>query len=50
MSLVSVKNKFQVVIPQGLREPPGINRGDILEAKLERGKLTYTLPMFLPQG
>jgi bifunctional DNA-binding transcriptional regulator/antitoxin component of YhaV-PrlF toxin-antitoxin module len=42
MSLVSVKNKYQVVIPQNLREQLGINRGDLLEAKIEHGKLTYT--------
>src|SRR5262249_48945521 len=42
MSLVTVKNKFQVVIPRGVREQLGINRGDLLEVKAERGKLTYT--------
>jgi bifunctional DNA-binding transcriptional regulator/antitoxin component of YhaV-PrlF toxin-antitoxin module len=42
MALVSVKNKYQVVIPQRLRQQLGINRGDVLEAKIERGKLTYT--------
>jgi len=42
MAIVTVKNKFQVVIPQALREQLGISRGDILEAKVERGRLTYT--------
>ena len=42
MSLVTVKNKFQVVIPQQVRKELGINRGDLLEVKAERGKLTYT--------
>jgi AbrB family looped-hinge helix DNA binding protein len=42
MSIVTVKNKYQVVIPRPVREQLGINRGDILEAKAERGKLTYT--------
>lgn len=42
MSIVTVKDKFQVVIPQGVRKQLGINRGDMLEAKVERGKLTYT--------
>ena len=41
MSLVTVKNKFQVVIPLDIREQLGIKQGDILEAKVERGKLTY---------
>jgi len=47
MSLVSVKNKYQVVIPQQLRRQLGINRGDLLEAKVERGKLTYTPKLVL---
>lgn len=42
MSIVTVKNKFQVVIPQSVRKQLGISRGDILEVKVERGKLTYT--------
>ena len=42
MALVTVKNKYQVVIPQSVRKQLGINRGDLLEAKVEGGKLTYT--------
>lgn len=42
MAIVTVKNKYQVVIPRTVREELGINRGDLLEAKVERGKLTYT--------
>lgn len=42
MSIVTVKNKYQVVIPQGLREQVGVNIGDILEAKVEKGKITFT--------
>jgi AbrB family looped-hinge helix DNA binding protein len=42
MSLVSVKNKFQVLIPQEVRERIGIRVGDLLEAKAERGKITFT--------
>ena len=41
MAIVTVKNKYQVVIPQAIREKLGINRGDVLEAKVERGRLTY---------
>ena len=41
MAIVTVKNKYQVVIPQAIREKLGINRGDVLEVKIERGKLTY---------
>jgi len=37
MSIVTVKNKFQVVIPQSVRDQVGINVGDLLEARVERG-------------
>ena len=42
MAIVTVQNKYQVVIPQAIREKLGISRGDMLEAKVERGRLTYT--------
>ena len=42
MALVTVKNKYRVVIPQALREKLGITRGDVLEAKVEDGRITYT--------
>ena len=42
MSIVTVKNKFQVVIPRAVRERIGVAVGDILEAKAERGRITLT--------
>jgi AbrB family looped-hinge helix DNA binding protein len=42
MALVTVKNKYRVVIPQALREKLAITRGDVLEAKVEGGRITYT--------
>ena len=42
MAIVIVKNKYQVVIPQSVREQVGVNVGDFLEAKVERGKITFT--------
>ncbi len=42
MPIVTVKNKFQVVIPQRVREQIGVSVGDILEAKVERGRITLT--------
>ena len=42
MSIVTVKNKYQVVIPQRVREQIGVSVGDILEAKVERGRITLT--------
>src|SRR5208282_1748517 len=41
-ALVSVKSKYQVVIPQSVREKIGLNVGDRLEAKAERGRITFT--------
>jgi AbrB family looped-hinge helix DNA binding protein len=42
MAIVTVKNKFQVVIPQSVRNKIGINVGDLLEAGVERGKITFS--------
>jgi AbrB family looped-hinge helix DNA binding protein len=39
MSLVRVKNKFQVVIPQSIRDHIGVEVGDILEATAEKGRI-----------
>lgn len=50
MQLVAVKNKFQVVIPQALREQIGIQVGDMLEAKVERGKITFTPKSVVDRG
>ena len=50
MQLVAVKNKFQVVIPQALREQIGIHVGDMLEAKVERGKITFTPKSVVDRG
>jgi AbrB family looped-hinge helix DNA binding protein len=42
MPVVTVKNKYQVVLPQALREQVGVKVGDLLEAKVERGRITFT--------
>ncbi len=42
MSIVAVKNKYQVVIPAKVRRQAGVKVGDLLEAKVERGKITLT--------
>ena len=42
MSIVRVKNKFQVVIPENIRDQIGVEIGDMLEVKAERGKITMT--------
>jgi AbrB family looped-hinge helix DNA binding protein len=50
MSIVRVKNKYQVVIPERLREEIGIEVGDVLEAKVERGKITFTPKSLVDRG
>ncbi|HUI41666.1 MAG TPA: AbrB/MazE/SpoVT family DNA-binding domain-containing protein [Terriglobia bacterium] len=42
MDVVAVKTKFQIVIPQRIREQVGVDVGDLLEARVERGKITFT--------
>jgi AbrB family looped-hinge helix DNA binding protein len=42
MAIVTVKNKYQVVIPQSVRDQVGVNVGDLFEAKVEKGKITLT--------
>jgi AbrB family looped-hinge helix DNA binding protein len=47
MSLVKVKTKGQVTLPYSLRERAGLSVGDLLEAKLEKGKITLTPKSFI---
>ncbi len=42
MDIVAVKNKFQIVIPQHIREQVRVEIGDLLEARVEQGKITFT--------
>jgi len=42
MDIVTVKNKFQIVIPRNVREQVHIEVGDFLEASVENGKITFT--------
>ena len=42
MDIVAVKNKFQIVIPQHVREMAHIEIGDLLEAGFENGKIVFT--------
>ncbi len=42
MELVTVKTKFQIVIPRSIREQAGVDIGDLLEAKVEGGKITFS--------
>ena len=42
MPIVTVKNKYQVVIPQRVRELVGVQVGDVLEARAEKGRIVFT--------
>jgi AbrB family looped-hinge helix DNA binding protein len=42
MEIVTVKTKFQIVIPQHIREQVPVEIGDILEASVQGGKITFT--------
>jgi AbrB family looped-hinge helix DNA binding protein len=42
MELVTVKTKFQVVIPLEIRKRARLDIGDLLEASFEDGKITFT--------
>jgi AbrB family looped-hinge helix DNA binding protein len=42
VDIVAVKNKFQIVIPQHIREQVRVEIGDLLEATVEDGKITFT--------
>ena len=42
MELVTIKTKYQIVIPQSIREQAGVDIGDLLEAKVEKGKITFS--------
>ncbi len=50
MALVTVKNKFQVVIPQQVRAQIAVSIGDLFEATVERGKITFTPKSVVDRG
>ncbi len=50
MELVTVKRKFQVVIPASLRKLGILREGDLLEARLENGKYTFTPKSVIDRG
>ncbi len=50
MPLVKVKTKYQVTLPTSVREEAGVDVGDILEAKVEKGKITLTPKSIIDRG
>ena len=50
MAIVTVKNKYQIVIPQRVREEIGVAVGDLLEARAEDGKLVFEPKSLVDRG
>ena len=51
MAIVTIKSKYQIVIPQSVRDKiGGLAVGDVLEAKVERGKITFTPKSLIDRG
>ena len=50
MAIVTVKNKYQVVIPRRVRDAIGVSVGDLLEAKAEKGKIVFEPKAIVDRG
>ena len=50
MPIVTVKNKYQVVIPRRVREQIGVAVGDVLEARAVRGKIVFEPKSIVDRG
>ena len=50
MALITVKEKFQIVIPKRIRDEIGLHVGDVLEAKVERKKITFSPKSVIDRG
>ena len=50
MAIVTVKNKYQVVIPRHVREQIGVAIGDVLEARAVRGKIVFEPKSIVDRG
>jgi AbrB family looped-hinge helix DNA binding protein len=48
--LVRIKTKYQVTLPTELRKRVGVQIGDLLEARVERGKITLTPKTVIDRG
>ena len=50
MPIVTVKKKYQVVIPLHVREQIGVAVGDVLEAKAENGRIVFEPKSIVDRG
>lgn len=49
-AIVTVKSKYQVVIPQQVREQVGVTVGDVLEARAVNGKIVFEPKSIVDRG
>ena len=49
MALVKVKAKYQVTLPTTVRQRVDVAVGDVLEAKVEKGKITLSPKAVVPR-
>ena len=50
MAVVTVKNKYQVVIPRHVRDEIGVAVGDVFEAKAEKGRIVFEPKSIVDRG
>jgi len=50
MPVVKVKTKYQVTLPTSVRHRVGLKVGDLLDAKVERGKITLAPKPVMAHG
>lgn len=50
MSIVTVKNKYQIVIPQNIREQVSVVVGDFLEASVNKGTIVFKPKTLIDRG
>ena len=50
MSLVKVKAKYQVTLPNSLRQQVRVGVGDVLEAKVRKGRIILTPKSIVDRG
>jgi AbrB family looped-hinge helix DNA binding protein len=50
MAIVTVKIKYQVVIPQHVRDEIGVAVGDVFEAKAENGRIVFEPKSIIDRG
>lgn len=50
MPIVTVKSKYQIVIPATIRKEAKIRVGDILAAKIENGSIVFTPKALIDRG